>query len=451
MKRLLVLLLSLLLLSGPAYGLTEEEREALLAGAGNVKFPNPGNTYQPRTVEVKIQSGSVEHEGSKTFVTDLTPDFSVKAGESLYTVQVGMLKIKYTVNGETMELVPLNTQTLSASADTLDNKYDINDLWRDTDVRFEARDYGVKVSLVLTSSSAPTSFTFQVTRSAKWNKNYELPISAWGAQKGSKAVVPILDAQVRVDGDRETWSVPTDIFDHFDPPIVIDPSLMVAGSYDDATSNNGTTQDTNANILFGKWTYVSTPIDSVSYLRWDMNLPRMCSISETGDYFSFYPSASVSGSFSSNPISLKPDGVWNDDGFSSANYPNNGDLSNIEVVIAASTSETWGAWTNNTWVNEDTDDCYSLVETMTQAKWYHPGEALGKWGGFKIGYGDGADYAGTYYRQFDAVDSGTGNYAKVTFTVERAWPERKNMYGFIYNSTAGQWWQDFNGDSTLTY
>ncbi len=377
-----------------------------------------------------------EPETKKELVQDLTPDFSKKAGGDLFTARFGADRFRYEYNGEWIEFEPQgHAPALTAE---LSNQLTYSDYWADTDLRFEVRDYGVKVDIILRSDKAPTEFSFRISKSPGWQDEWIRPAYLF---TDDGTTVSIIEETWNWQVGILTYTVPEEaaIFPY---PQIIDPTFELGGSVDDTWAQDPAVLNTNSytsgSTYFGKHVNFWNR-DQYAFFRWTIDLPRASKILAAN--MSCKAAQTQSGSFNTTIYGLEKDNKWEaSGGFNTTNYANATDLL---AIAAMSTSSTWNsvaAWTSGSWYDtaDIADTVQAQVDELYGSNEYDPTHSENKYVGFYIDSGDGT-YNPACIRGLYTYDNAPVAAAELDVTFD-SWGTVMVQGGFRCDSDGLRWY-----------
>lgn len=364
-------------------------------------------------------------------IQSLEPGFTKKAGGDLFIAKFGQDKFRYEYEGEWIEFEPLDHATLSLTSAA--NELYYTDYWLDTNLRFTVKDYGVKVDIILMSESAPTSYSFRVTKSGGWLDTWLKTPTAYPESN------QVINTPVAVTGtDVLMYTLPKIFEDgNLGYPVVVDPTFSILAGNDDTYGVIGGIFDANGagftSAYMGREFDFGVNLNLHSFAKWALNLPRASKI--TSSNISWYAFLGRTGSFNTYIARFTQTGSpdWKDsDAFNVANYA---DCSALLAISQDGTQVNWSpaSWTDNTW--NDSPDIAELIQEAVDSLAYDPLSVLDKYIGLYVDDGDG-DYlsgSGEDMRAFDTFEHSGSNEPELDVTFD-PWAEIMVSGGYRLDS-----------------
>lgn len=364
-------------------------------------------------------------------IQSLEPGFTKKVGGDLFIAKFGQDKFRYEYEGQWIEFEPLDHTALSLTSAA--NELYYTDYWPDANLRFTVREYGVKVDIILMSESAPTSYSFRVTKSGGWLDAWiKAPIAY--LERGSVISIP-----VGVSGAETIIYTLPKIFEDgkLGYPVVIDPTFSVLAGNDDTYGVKGGIHDLNGagftSAYMGREYDFSTTLNLHSFTKWALNIPRASKI--TSSNISWFAFLGRTGTFNTYIARLVQTGSpdWKDStAFNAANYA---DCSALLAISQDGTQVNWSpaSWVNNTW--NDSPDIAELIQEAVDSFAYDPLSALDKYVGLYVDDGDGGYHSGTTedMRAYNTVEHTGSDESELDVTYD-PWAEIMVSGGYRLDS-----------------
>lgn len=220
-------------------------------------------------------------------------------------------------NSNSMMFIPQNTNRTVSYA-VYNNRIVYNEAWKSVDASLEVLDIGIKETILLKDSSAPTSFSFEVRGNLdQYFKNSDLKISpAW--LKDANGTLRDVVQKISNKNNKTYVDLEADV-SGLAYPVTIDPSVTIqsTGVTDSYVSRQTPTTNysSSANIYTGYSSFNSSSTNYESYLKFNTSsIPNNVTISSAN--ISIYYVGDASGTaFSINPdiISVyKINSTWTD-------------------------------------------------------------------------------------------------------------------------------------------
>jgi hypothetical protein len=391
----------------------------------------------PVQKQIPLKPRGVVEETQLSVRPTLEPDYDKEAGGDQFTAQFSRSKVRFEYQGEWIQYEHLNQAPALSSSAVSDNRMSYSNAWKDTDLTYVIRPFGLKTIITLKSDQAPTTFQFKVSKSAGWDDSKTLPYSL----SDGKYNVPIPGLQTETVGDTITVTLPDLTGREF--PVILDPTFSIAALVDDTYAYEEVAPDTGDINAYTGYDYVQfgrfqlgVDGDCQSYLRWDVEIPRGSKI--TASHVTFKAQATASVTYNTNVKALSQAGspAWRETGasggFHTDNYSNG---SALNTITPHSGSVSWAvtAWTvDNTY---DTPDLSSILQTIFDTINYNPNDSEGSYVGIVVEDGDGAYAWPAPLRLFYSYYS-SGTTAELDITFD-PWGQVRTGNGFKYDATAG--------------
>jgi hypothetical protein len=359
------------------------------------------------------------------------PGFLFEVGGDVFTALFSLDAVRYIYDGEWFEYAA--DGHLSSTGVYNDNQLILSNYWKQTDVVFTVKEWGVKVDIVLKSKQAPTSFTFHTSQSAGWDDSWIRPVFAYSSDL---TFLPV-DLTETVGVGTLTYIITEDISNRVFP-VIIDPTFDIAASLDDTYSR---TQDIDAQGptstfgLFGHTT-VGGPTGAHQHLtacvRYITGIPRASRF--TASNFSFKAANTLTYvGWSAYVHKLNKDNKWEGaNAFATSNYA---DGTAIEAIPKSSTYDTWAisaTWTLDNWY--DSDDISNMVELAHDDPEYDPSDSEDKYVGFAVYLGTSA--GNDQWRSLWLYDNAAADAPELDLTYD-PWGEVRVGNGMKYDKNLG--------------
>ena len=406
----------------------------LLCGAASAQI----EAVQPIERTFKLNQTDLPPETRTDLVMALEPGFTEKAGGDLFIAKFGRDRFRYEYQSQWIEFEPLNHVSLSLASAA--NELYYTDYWPDANLRFTVRDYGVKVDIILMSDAAPQSYSFRVSKSAKWEDVWIKPPFAY--RMTDMLPVGISGAN---EGGILTYTLDEKTLAGFEYPLVVDPSFYVTSGVDDAYSHyqdggGDSNQWAQDFIYFGTITIASNGRWQ-GFFRWAVDLPRASKVSAST--LEVHNIAQRSTTFDTYFYRLYTDDKWEtSDGFNDTSYATGTALEAIPMSSEKVYLQVTGTWYALQWF--ETPELKTLIQLRIDDLDYDPTDSENMHVG--LHWSIDAVSLDWYVRNVTSYEDSGANVAKLNIAFD-PWAEVTVHGGFRLDSD-GLRYYGWDGDLT---